>query len=107
MLEAIRGTSFLPEEVIWNFSHYQEERRLTLAQNPYFYEDVPRTQLSARNCESDPIVPYRDRVYVLTGNSKHVFLHCGQERRAFDNVLNMDGALVLKGLCVTISSCLY
>jgi hypothetical protein len=40
MSEALIQTSGLPD-ILWNFSHFDGERRLTLAEKPRFYEHIP------------------------------------------------------------------
>jgi hypothetical protein len=58
------------KEIMWNFSLFKGERRLTLEDNPYFYEKLPT---SAEKYDSqfraDPIQTFHhDKITVLIDN---------------------------------------
>lgn len=98
--EALTSTSELPD-ILWFFSHYKNESRLTLAQNPQFYEGppaFPTTYGPASNTR--PTEEYKDTIYVLTNNERRVFLDLGKDRRVFDNIWRTDNnTLIFKGWC--------
>ncbi|KAH9984466.1 hypothetical protein BJV77DRAFT_1037504 [Russula vinacea] len=87
-----------PTDILWNFSHFEDERRLTLAQNPHFYEGPtfpgPTTCGPASN--TWPAENYEGTIYVLTNNERRVFLELEQNWRAFDNVWRTNNSLLFK-----------
>ena len=97
-LEVLISTPGLQvQDILWNFSHYKDEKRLTLAQNPQFYEDTfPTTYGPAFNTR--PTENCRDTIYVLTNNERRVFLELGKNKRTFDNVWRTNNILIFKGL---------
>lgn len=99
--EALTSTSELPE-ILWFFSHYDKNKdRLTLAQNPQFYEGPPTFPTTdGPASETKPTEDYKDTVYVLTNNERRVFLDLGKNRRIFDNIWRTENnTLIFKGLC--------
>jgi hypothetical protein len=93
------------EEVLWNFSHLRDERRLTLEQNPHFYELLPTSpEEYGGEFRRDPIETFdHDKISVLTdrfGSGGRVFLEVDKERRAFGNVWVPKHAMVFKGSCL-------
>jgi hypothetical protein len=99
MSEALICTSGLPD-ILWYFSLFEDERRLTLAQNPHFYEGPPTFPTTYGPAyRTQPTEEYQDTVYVLTNNERRVFLELGQNRRTFDNVWRTNDALIFKGSC--------
>jgi len=82
-------------EIIWNFHHFEGERRLGLAQNPHFYKDLPTH--SGSIFERQPTERYHGTIYVLTNNSRRVFLDIDGKLRAFDNVSVVNNTLIFKG----------
>jgi hypothetical protein len=98
-------------EILWNFSRHEGESRLTLAQNPHFYVDLPRSKSLPSKFKDRahyPITPSDGTVYVLTNSLKRVFIHNAGKWRAFDNVFDVDKTFLLKGLYVAIFfSCFY
>ena len=86
--------------ILWYFSTRKLEKRLTLAQNPQFYDVLPTTygpvyQTSPANIPED----YEDTIYVLTNNGCRVVLEfVGKNWRSFDNVWRTNNnTLILKG----------
>jgi hypothetical protein len=73
------------------FQPFQGRKRLTLKDNPHFYEKLPA---SAEKYEgqfrTDPIETFQhDKISVLTDNPRltgRVFLETAKEKRAFGNV---------------------
>ena len=97
------STSEVPDlvpDILWNFSHFDGEKRLTLAQNPHFYKNLPTNPTTYwAEFKIRPTDDYRDTVFVLTNNERRVFLEVGEKLRTFDNVWKTSDALILKGLC--------
>jgi len=90
------GNSVLPE-ILLNFSRFKGKRRLTLAQNPHFYGDLPTSDSLTRyvaGFNSQPTDCYTGTIYVVTNNSRRVFLEFGETRRAFDNVSVANNTLI-------------
>jgi hypothetical protein len=97
VLEALISTSELPvADILWNFSHYKDKKRLTLAQNPQFYEGTFPTTYGPAFI-TRPTEKYWDTIYVLTNNERRVFLELGKNRRTFDNVWRTNDILIFKG----------
>ena len=98
------GPSVLPE-ILWNFSHFEDDKRLRLAQNPHFYRDLPRSPTAyGGTFSSQPTEVYEGTIHVLTnnlvpklGDSRRVFLELDGERRAFDNFWDTNDTLIFKG----------
>jgi hypothetical protein len=100
--EALSDSSDLPE-VLWYFSHFLNDSRLVLAQNPHFYTDLPTSPAKyVRRFSSHPTVIFQGVVDVLTSNVRRVFFECTSEPRIFDNVWAINGILIFKGSCVGI-----
>jgi hypothetical protein len=97
-------------EVLWNFSRYKEHEkgRLTLKQNPHFYEGLPRVpQEYGDEFQSDPIENFlntpKHTVFVLTHREGRVYLESGKDPRAFGNVWCPQRAIIFKGLSLAFS----
>jgi len=98
-LSSSTGNPVVPE-ILWNFSHFEGEKRLTLAQNPHFYEDLPTSPGAyGGRFSSRPTERYEGTIYVLTNNSGRVFLEFGSRPRAFDNTWTTNDALVFRDVC--------
>lgn len=85
--------------ILWYFSTRKLEKRLTLAQNPQFYDVIPTTYGPSSQIWP-AIIPeaYQDIIYVLTNNDRRVVLEFGKNWRSFDNVWRTnDNTLILKG----------
>ena len=107
MTEVLSPTSNL-QEILWNFSRFKDERRLTLKQNPHFYKqsDLP-TSLEdyVGNFKTEPIDSFQDaKICVLTDGPGRVFLETDQYSRAFGKVWVPNDAMIFKGSRVTLSS---
>jgi len=97
------GPSILPE-ILWNFSHFEDEERLRLTQNPHFYVGLPTSPSEYGGLFSRrPTEIYEGRIYVLTnnlipklGDSRRVFFEFGEEKRAFDNFWDTNNTLIFK-----------
>jgi len=95
-LDSSPGRSLLPE-ILWNFSHFKGQQRLTLSQNPHFYRYLPTSPAAyGATFESIPTENYEGRIYVLTNSSGRVFFEFDGKSRAFDIIRAMNNTLVFK-----------
>ncbi len=85
-------------EILWNFIRCVGNR-LTLAKNPHFYRRLPPTLPNA-TFDDFPLPIECDwhehPIYVLSNIRGRIFLECGPEQWAFDNVWNINGTLIFK-----------
>ena len=90
------------QEILWNFSRFDRERRLTLSQNPHFYNHLPTSSnanwsgFDSKATEENFPTDHAQPIYVLTNTPGRVFLELGPNPRAFDNVWNMNETLIFK-----------
>ncbi len=96
------------KEIMWNFSRFRDEKRLTLKDNPHFYEKLPTSaEKYEGHFRTDPIDTFQhEKISVLTDNSRlmgRVFLETAEERRAFGNVWVPKEAIVFKGSYFSLS----
>jgi hypothetical protein len=98
MSEALVSTSQLPD-ILLNFSHFNDDRRLTLAQNPHFYDGPTFPIAFGPAFETRPTDNYQGTICVLTKNERRVYLEHGQNWRAFDNFWMTNNHLLFKGSC--------
>jgi hypothetical protein len=89
-------------EILWNFSRFKDGRRLTLKDNPHFYEKLPTSEEKYEGqFRIDPIETFHhDKISVLTDNpglTGRVFLETAKEKRAFGNVWVPKNAIIFKG----------
>jgi len=79
------------EEVLWNFTQFDDERCITLHDNPHFYSDLP-TSFDAYTAQFEalPIDNFTPKpnatVYVVVDQPRRVFLETKHETRIFGNV---------------------
>ena len=91
------------EEVLWNFAQFDDDRRITLQNNPHFYLDLPTSshaytgQFKARPLENLKLRP-NAIVYVLVDQPRRVFLETRQETWMFGNVFVFKDVMIFKGL---------
>ena len=90
-------------EILWNFSRFKDkERRLTLKQNPHFYEALPKSpEHYGDKFLTEPIETFlHKKISVLTdnlGQAGRVFLNIAKKTRAFGNVWVPKNAIIFKG----------
>jgi hypothetical protein len=95
-------------EILWNFSRFEDERRLTLKQNPHFYNALPTSPEKYGDnflTEPEPIETCLHKrkirkISVLTdslGQAGRVFLKTAKQIRAFGNVWVPKNAIIFKG----------
>jgi len=90
------------QEILWNFSRFDRERRLTLSQNPHFYDYLPTSpnanwsEFDSKATEENFPTDHTQPIYVLTNTPGRVFLELGPNTRAFDNVWNTNETLIFK-----------
>lgn len=105
MPEALCRSSNL-NEVLWNFGRFKDKRRLTLKQNPHFYDVLPEKYGS--NFRTDPIETFqRERISVLTDNSGQagrVYIQVAKKTRVFGNVWALKDAFIFKGSKLPLDS---
>ena len=88
------------EEILWNFSRLKGKKRITLKQNPRFYDDLPRTKSEySGDFENEPIENFWDatEIWVLTDDRSPVFLETENKKRAFGNFWVPAEAIIFKG----------
>jgi hypothetical protein len=95
------------KEILWNFSHFRGEKRLTLKQNPHFYEVLPTLPDAYEGrFRRDPTETFDlEQINVLTDNSGltgRFFLETAKETRAFGNVWVPKHAIIFKGSCPSL-----
>ncbi|KAI9448755.1 hypothetical protein BJY52DRAFT_1216206 [Lactarius psammicola] len=101
VVEQMLGKETRLEEILWNFSRLKDNQRITLKQNPRFYEGLPR---SAREYSVDftnePIESFWDatEIWVLTDERSRVFLETDKGKRAFGNFWVPDEAIIFKDI---------
>jgi hypothetical protein len=91
------------KEILWNFSRYRDDRRLTLKQNPHFYRDLPTSpEAYGSTFQADPIEDFHNviKVRVLTDKPGRVYVQGDRDTRVFGNVWvpNPGHAIIFKGL---------
>jgi hypothetical protein len=103
MPEVLSHKSNLPE-VLWNFSRFRGDGRLTLKQNPHFYQllDIPITpEQYDGEFRVYPIDDFQQhaRIWVITDMPGQIYLGTPQHTRAFGNAWRVlhDHAIILKG----------
>ena len=88
------------EEILWNFSRLEGNRRITLKQNPHFYAGLPRLAYEySDDFTTDPIEIFwgESEISVLTHERSRVFLETDDKKRAFGNFWVPDEAIIFKG----------
>ena len=93
------------KEALWNFSRYKDGRRLTLKQNPHFYEVLPTSpDKYGGRFRRDPIETFDSKeIDVLTDHwGLRVFLETPKETRAFSSVWVPKAAIIFKGSCLLV-----
>ena len=94
------------QEILWNFSCVKDKtRRLTLRENPHFYEILPRSPEGyGDKLKIDPIEDFRHATffYVLTDKLEMVHIMTDQISRSFVNFWCPSTSIIFKGLCVSV-----
>jgi hypothetical protein len=91
------------EEVLWHFAHFEDNRRITLQDNPHFYSELPTSpddytgQFKAHPIEYFVLRP-DDTIYALVDQPRRVFLDTRRETRIFGNVFTLKDVIIFKGL---------
>jgi hypothetical protein len=91
-------------EIIWNFTPYEDNRRVTLRQNPHFYMGLPTSAdaygsgFSKDSPKDFPVKP-NDTIYVLVDKSGPGCMNLEAEtgNRTFGNVWMPKEVMIFKG----------
>jgi hypothetical protein len=91
-------------EILWNFSHFRDGRRLTLKDNPHFYEKLPTSaeEYDGRFLTYPIETFHHPSISVLTDNPGRVFLETAEGTRAFGNVWVPKEAIIFKGSYLSV-----
>lgn len=90
------------QEILWNFTRFPPERRITLSQSPHFYGHLPSqntnwSEFDSQATEENWHTRHPQPICVLTNTTgRRVFLELGRTPRAFDNVWSVDEILIFK-----------
>ena len=92
------------QEILWNFSHYKDEqKRLTLSENPHFYAELPTSpEEYGDSLKIDPTEDFRhaDKFYVLIDKPELVHIVTDRVSQCFGNFWCLKNAFIFKGLGV-------
>jgi hypothetical protein len=105
MLILVKLSSTLTAEIIWNLGHFEDnsEKRITLAQNPQFYDELDELPSSySANFFYKSTYEYDEEqkvIFVLTKNSHEVLpvFECVPPR-ALDNIWFTYNTIIVRGL---------
>ncbi|KAH9984933.1 hypothetical protein BJV77DRAFT_143985 [Russula vinacea] len=89
-------------EILWNFCRYPPDRRITLVENPHFYEyQSPNAYWDGFTTGPMESYQYAENIYVLTNTRRRIFLEfgAGNDSRVFDNVWQTNGIFIFKSIC--------
>jgi len=104
----VLGKSSDTNEILWNFSCFPDsKKRLTLGQNPHFYELLPTLPWKyGDKFRAKPIEDFlREKISVLTDNpAGRVYLEIAQKTWVFGNVCVPKDAIIFKGSTLSILS---
>ncbi|KAN0133582.1 hypothetical protein V8E53_008750 [Lactarius tabidus] len=101
VVEQMLGRETKLEEILWNFSRLKGKKRLTLKQNPRFYDSLPRMKREyGGDFENEPIENFWDatEIWVLTDDRSPVFLETENKKRAFGNFWRPAEAIIFKDI---------
>ena len=90
-------------QVLWNFSRFEDHRRITLQQNPHFYVNLPTSVDTYRgNFKALPVEALQLKpnatFYIVADGPSRVFLEAGHESRIFGNVFLLKDVIIFKSL---------
>ena len=92
-------------EILWNFCRYPPDRRITLEENPHFYEyQSPNAYCDGFTTGPMESYQYAENIYVLTNTRRRIFLEfgAGKDSRVFDNVWQTNGIFIFKSLYLVV-----
>ncbi len=91
------------QEVLWNFAHLENSKRITLSDNPHFYLKLPTLideyggEFKAFPAEMLPLES-NATIYVLIDQRRPVLLETEHVSRVFGNVFRLKDVMIFKGL---------
>ncbi len=91
------------QEVLWNFAHLENSKRITLSENPHFYLKLPTLtdeyggEFKASPAEMLPL-ERNATIYVLIDQPRLVSLETEHVTRVFGNVFRLKDVMIFKGL---------
>ena len=87
-------------EILWNFSRFKDERRLTLKQNPHFYAHLPMSPeeyTGGFTMEPTEDFHHVDQLYVLPDRQGLTYFKTDQHTQCFGNFWCPNDAIIFKG----------
>ena len=91
------------EEVLWNFAHFEDNRRISLHDNPHFYAYLPASlekytaQFRTHPAENFSLKP-NATIYILVDPPRRIFFKARRGTRIFSNVFMLNDVMIFKGL---------
>jgi hypothetical protein len=91
------------EDVLWNFAHLEDNRHISLHDNPHFYAYLPASsdeytaQFRAHPMEEFRMKP-NATIYILVDQPRRIFFRAGRGTRIFNNVFMLNNVMIFKGL---------
>lgn len=91
------------QDVLWNFAHLEDSKRITLSENPHFYLKLP-TLIDEYGGEFKAFpakmlqLKHNATIYVLIDQPRLVFLETENVSRVFGNVFRLKDVMIFKGL---------
>ena len=94
-------------EILWNFSRFTDGRRLSLKDNPHFYEKLPTSAGKyVGQFRADPVDTFlQETISVLIDNPRltgRVFLEIAKVKRVFVNAWVPNGVIIFKGSYLSV-----
>jgi hypothetical protein len=91
------------EEVLWGFAHLEDNRRISLHDNPHFYAHLPTSSDEyTPQFRAYPMEKFRltsnATIYILIDQPRRTFFKTRQGTRVFSNVFMLNNVMIFKGL---------
>ena len=101
LLSELLSDSSSIQEILWNFCRFKDEnQRLTLKENPHFYEDLPFSRAARGSAKIGPTNDFRrsNKFYVLTDKQELVHIMTDEVSQSFGNFWFSQNGIIFKGL---------